>query len=175
MKRLLCLLLLLPTLALADAVDSFTWNPLLKQFQAVTHANGTKPIPAFTEWTTVPYSSGNFTTDAGTWTVSSANQTTYQYMIIGKTMFLDVALDLTSVSTGVNQLRVAIPGGKTAQIKTANVTLLYDNSNTSAVTAQWFVVANQAYVTVQEINSSSNFAASTSNTFLRLNISFPIN
>lgn len=45
MKRFwLVALLIFATVARADSVDSFTWSPLLRQFQAVTHSNGTKPL-----------------------------------------------------------------------------------------------------------------------------------
>jgi hypothetical protein len=66
------------------------------------------------EWTTVTYSSGNFTTNAGTWTVASGDQTTYSYSLIGKTLLLNLAIETTTVSGAPAQLRVALPAGLTA-------------------------------------------------------------
>lgn len=68
---------------------------------------------AMGEWADVPYNQANFTTNsAGTWTVDTADQVTFRYMLIGKTMFINIWLQTTSLGTPApTELRIKIPGG----------------------------------------------------------------
>lgn len=66
------------------------------------------------QWTDVSYSSGNFSTDSGTWTVESGDQLKYKYMLVGMTMTIAFNLANTSLSGVGNELRIKIPGGFTA-------------------------------------------------------------
>ena len=65
-------------------------------------------------WTTVTYAAGNFTASAGTWTVDAADQTTFKYMLIGKTLFVNFVIANTDVSDAGVSLRITLPGGFTA-------------------------------------------------------------
>lgn len=64
-------------------------------------------------WTNVAYNAGNFSQASGTWTVQSGDQTTYRYMLVGKTMFLNIRLDATDITGSPAWLSVAVPGGFT--------------------------------------------------------------
>src|SRR5262249_13305320 len=67
------------------------------------------------EWTAATYASGNFTANAGTWTVDAGDQATFAYTLVGKTMTVAFTLNGTSTSAGMgNTLKIAIPGGFTA-------------------------------------------------------------
>ena len=75
---------------------------------AITERGRTTPLG---EWIDVPYSAANFYAAAGTWTVEAADQVTFQYMLVGKTLFLNVWLQTTSVSTAPAWVAVANPLG----------------------------------------------------------------
>jgi hypothetical protein len=64
-------------------------------------------------WINVPYSSGNFTSDTGSWTVASGDVTTFKYRLSGRTLTVDIELFATTVGGTPQYLRVAIPGGFT--------------------------------------------------------------
>jgi hypothetical protein len=122
---------------------------------------------AMGEWTAVAYSAGNFTAPGGmTWTVDSGDQITYAYSLVGKTMFLAVYLDTTSITcTCSPTVSVAIPGGFTAAKKIQSAALMFDNG--VAKSAYNRVTAGGTTVEVG-IDGSTNFTASTNNTYIRV-------
>jgi len=63
------------------------------------------------EWIDVPFNAGNFSASTGTWTVTALNQTTFTYVIMGKTMILSCYIANTSVSATPTFLQMLIPGG----------------------------------------------------------------
>lgn len=66
------------------------------------------------EWQDVPHASGNFTADAGTWSVAAGDQSVYRYSLNGKSMTIDFAIATFSTSAGMGtQLRIALPAGFT--------------------------------------------------------------
>lgn len=71
--------------------------------------------PPMGEWTSIPYNAAHFTAQAGTWTVSSANMLVNRYMLIGKTLFWNVTLSGTTLSSTPQWLEVLLPAGLTAQ------------------------------------------------------------
>lgn len=66
------------------------------------------------EWQDVAYNAGNFTASAGTWGVDAADQVTFQYMLVGKTMWVAFVINQTDVTNAGVSLRITIPGGFTA-------------------------------------------------------------
>jgi hypothetical protein len=68
---------------------------------------------AMGEWIDVPYSAANFTTNsAAPWTVTAVQQITLAYMLVGKTMFVNIWLNPTTLGTPApTELRIKIPGG----------------------------------------------------------------
>jgi hypothetical protein len=62
-------------------------------------------------WTAVAYSAANFTTNAGTWTVDSGDQTLLAYRLSGKTLTLKFTLINTTVSGSPAELRITLPAG----------------------------------------------------------------
>ena len=68
-------------------------------------------IGAVGAWTTVTFAAGNFTAQAGTWTVTAGQQTTYAYAVLGKTMVLAFCINGGTVSATPTYLAMAIPGG----------------------------------------------------------------
>lgn len=70
-------------------------------------------VNAMGEWQSVPYNPSNFSANGSmVWSVGAANVATYQYMLIGDTMFLDFDIFDTSVGGATStQLRIAVPDG----------------------------------------------------------------
>lgn len=107
---------------------------------------------ALGEWTSVPYAAGNFSVPAAcvgpgcSWTVAAGNQTTYKYMLVGKTMWMIVRIDGTTIVGAPTSLRVAVPGGFTinstvdslylAQVNAVFTTAAFEAGATS--TSIWF-------------------------------------
>jgi hypothetical protein len=65
-------------------------------------------------WTSVAYAAGNFTASSGNWTVDAGDQTTFSYMLVGKTMTVAFWIVSTDVSATPATLQIPIPGGYTA-------------------------------------------------------------
>ena len=68
---------------------------------------------AMGEWATGPYAAGNYTaSDGAAWNVDAADQRRFRYMVIGKTLFLDIEIANSDVTGAAPRaLQVAIPGG----------------------------------------------------------------
>ena len=80
-KRLLIALalVLIASPALADKIDSSSWNPITKLFSFITHASGTKQIP--------DYDSGSFVVSWNS-TTPSTTTTTFTWSRVGKDVTL---------------------------------------------------------------------------------------
>ncbi len=71
---------------------------------------------AIGEWTSVAHNAGNFSANGTmTWTVDLADQQTFQYMLVGKTLFVNLYVaNATTGGVANTQLWAAIPGGFTS-------------------------------------------------------------
>lgn len=130
---------------------------------------------AIGEWQSVAYSAGNFTAGGSmTWTVDSGDQVAYSYMLIGHTLFLAATLNTTTVGgTLGNELRVAVPGGFTcANSATLGAIRAFD-SGTDTV---GFAAAQSGAAYVRLFRGGfSNWAASTNNTSIQINVVLQVN
>lgn len=116
-------------------------------------------------WTSVPYNSGNFTASAGTWGVDNADQVTYAYTLVGKTMTLTWHIKQTDVSNAAT-LRIAIPGGFLAARQASSTCRALDNGG-AIVASACEVTAGVAYVTLYADVNSNNFSVTSSdNTYV---------
>jgi hypothetical protein len=88
------------------------------------------------DWTDIPWALGAAFTASGamTWTVASADQITYAYALVGKTMHVMVTLQLTTTA-GVadTTLKVAVPGGGTIAKQFTSTGAAIADAGTSAV------------------------------------------
>ena len=126
-------------------------------------------------WTTPTYASGNFFGPGGMpWTVESGDVTTFEYMIIGKTMWMSFHLINTTISgTADYNIYIAIPASKTAA-KTITFTYMVYQGN-------WVMACGNTAPSGSTINlfpdvtQAAKWALSTNATFLVGNIFFEIN
>jgi hypothetical protein len=176
-----------PGIAFIDVANVFTVNQRINAALGVNVAPGASGTisssgahfersrtVAMGEWTAVAYAAGNFTAPAGmTWTVDAADQITYSYSLVGKTMFLVVYLDSTTIVCGpcAAIVNIAIPGGFTSASKTQSSALMFDNGVARAAYNR--VVAGGSVVEVG-IDGSTLYTAAANNTFIRVFIMFEV-
>lgn len=129
--------------------------------------------PVMVPWTPVAFSAGNFTTDAGTWTVGSGDQLVYGYKIMDDMMFVAFTLNATTVATNPTQLRIAVPASKTAKSRADGIASVNDNG-TGEVACSCLILNSGTYIQVKRYDGAA-FAAATDATLVRGEIWFPIN
>jgi len=128
-----------------------------------------------TAWTTFAHAGANFTaTGGGSWTVDVGDQAVFRWRTIGKSMFIQAALNATSLAGTVSALNVKIPNSATAAGTQGSGCILYDNSVSVPSAAYAFVAAAGATTITIFKGDGTNFTASTNNTYLRLNIHIEI-
>lgn len=149
--------------AFANASGFGVGGPIFERGRAVAQG----------EWVPVTYANTNFTASGGVaWDVGSADHVTFQYMLIGKTMFVDVYLDSTSVvgPTAVS-LFIAIPGGFLPAVKKQQATTAFDNG--TGITAYSRVTVANNKIEVGK-SDGTTWTGSTNNTFIRVSMFFEI-
>lgn len=120
----------------------------------------------------VPYSGANFTgTGSITWTVDSADQTTFAYVLNGTVLSVYVVLDATSVSgTGI-ALKIKIPGGFTAARNMYAPIVTIDNGTPTSGLIQ---AVGDTFMYIYAQFSGPNWTASSNNTYIRGMLSFDV-
>lgn len=126
------------------------------------------------QWTAVSYDAGNFTSSSGSWTVEEADVTTYSYMIMGKTMYLQWRIVSTTVAGTPGGLRIAIPASKTAAKAVEIIGLVNDNGGGNAA-GLISIAASGTYVTLYKDFVPNVWSNSTNATNVFGNIVFEIN
>ncbi len=134
-----------------------------------THKAATITSLGLGTWTTPAFNAGNFTANGSmTWTVESADVVTYEYMIIGKTMFLNFSIQNTVVGGDLNTLLwIKIPAGKTAP-KRVDFPI-----RASGVVGNAFIAIGEINISLQHTFSGGNWTAG--DTLVNGNIAFEIN
>jgi hypothetical protein len=124
----------------------------------------------------VAYSAGNFTTTGGsgtTWTVDSGDQKTYSYYLSGRNLTVVVYLDTTSISSSsAIQLFVAIPNSFTANRLTQVNSIAFDNGAATTAYNRVFSVGSTT-IEIGRLDLAA-WANSTNNTYVRVEITFPV-
>lgn len=127
------------------------------------------------EWTGVTFNAGNFTAAGGssaTWVLAGADQATLAYSLVGKTMSLAYTVNTSTVTGSPTSLRLAIPGGFTANRQIfANAKLTEDNASFTSITASVNVAGT---VVVLNKDDGAAFANTTDLTGIRGQIVFEI-
>lgn len=111
------------------------------------------------EWTNVAYAAGNFTASgAMTWTVTAAQQITYGYTLIGKTMVLRFLISpSTTGGTASTDLRIAVPAGFSA-VGTSQLTYAYFDGTAWAI---GHAITSATYITLRRVdNGATNWPLS---------------
>lgn len=99
-------------------------TPILKGAAVYQYTNSTDgwKLVAHTQgqWISVAYASGNFSQDAGTWTVDSGDQSAFAYYVDGNRVIVAFAFVTTSVSGSPTNLRFNNPNGYTSNFNLQN-------------------------------------------------------
>lgn len=118
-------------------------------------------------WIDVAYASGDFTGSGTiTWTVAAGDVSAHRYYLDGRTLYMVVALDTTSVSGAGNQLFIAVPGGFTVAGTCYGV--LGDVIDNGVATTGFYRANTVGDVIIGCIRTdAANWAASVDNTYIR--------
>lgn len=136
-------------------------------------SNGWRIAEKADQWIDVTFAAGNFTTDTGTWTVASGDQTTYAWQLDGNKMTVAFDLRTTTVATSPTQLRIAVPASKTIA-RTVSVPVLAADNGTQIQTAYVQALAGNTYLQVFKDLAATAWAAATDATQLRGEIAFMV-
>jgi hypothetical protein len=125
-------------------------------------------------WTTPTFAAGDYTASgAMTWTVASGDVDNLQYMLVGKTLFVNGRLSTTSVGgTASTQLIRAIPGGFTSAKTTSFPALGFDNGTSTSVLVTVTSGGTSLLFNRADLGNWSN--ASTNNTALYFSVALEI-
>lgn len=88
------------------------WQELDEAFAAIQTWVGKQEGEG--KWTAVEFDAGAFAADTGSWTVTSADQRVFKYMIVGDTMTVQFYLADTTIAGTPSDLRIRIPAGYVA-------------------------------------------------------------
>ena len=116
-------------------------------------------------WVDVPTDGSAFTgSSAMTWTVEAGDQVNVRYMLVNKTMFINVRVDSSTVGgTLSNILRMRLPNNFTVARSCSGPCLIYDNSSSTAVLGQMRALKDGMLVEFIRFDTA-NYSASTNAT-----------
>lgn len=115
----------------------------------------------------VTFASGNYTASTGNWTLTSPDQEAFSYSLVGKTMYLVIVIDFSTVSATPTELRMAIPGGFTAS--SYNVwTITYSDAGGAVAHGRAYVNPGDSTIKFLKIGAA-NWSTSTDTTAVSLN------
>ncbi len=119
-------------------------------------------------WTNVAFNAGNFTADSGAaWTLTSGDQTAYNYTLIGRSLTVNFELNATTVATATPvRLSIALPAGATITTN-ANAPLSYLDGAGATGTGFIEAVATGTVISLLKDISGTVWPLGTNNVFVR--------
>lgn len=125
-------------------------------------------------WTTPAFSAGDYTASSGSWTLQSGDVSNLQYMLVGKTLFINGVLDTTTVTATPASLVRTIPGGFTSA-KAFQTTFLYtEDAGTTTKTGILTCGAGVSTIQFQKDFAATTWATTTNLTYLRFSIAIEV-
>jgi len=121
----------------------------------------------------VSYSSGNFTSDSGSWSVESGDVATNRYTLIGHTLLWTVYVGSTSTTGSPTELRLTLPGGFTANVS-GQSRAGYVNLNGSVVNDVYASISSGSAVIAIKRDNGSSFGAVTNGIYIGVQISVEV-
>lgn len=118
----------------------------------------------------VSFSGGNFTADAGTWTVDSGDVNANTYVKLSKLLVWSLSLSTTSVSVATpTYLKVALPAGTTIDKRTDGA-FVYSSNGGAQAAGLWVAIAGEAFVRLYRDHASTVWAIGANNTEVRATV-----
>lgn len=112
-------------------------------------------ILAATTWQDVPFNAGDFTADAGTWTVTAPNVFGFSFKLIDKdTIVVAFTIAGSAISAAPTDIKVKIPGGRVASRRQDNMGLGHDAIYDGAV--QFYVAAGGTVINIRKVVGTWN-------------------
>ncbi len=116
-------------------------------------------------WTAVTFAAGNFTAQAGNWTLASGDQLMFRYRLFGKTMHVGFVLVTTTVSATPTYLQITIPASKTAAATFGQPISAVDNGTARNAAAVISSTNIRLYIdAIAAIGGAGTWATATDNT-----------
>ncbi len=116
-------------------------------------------------WTPVAFAAGNFTAQAGNWTLASGDQLQFRYRLFGKTMHVGFVLVTTTVSATPTYLQITIPASKTAAATFGQPISAVDNGTARNAAAVISSTNIRLYIdAIAAIGGAGTWATATDNT-----------
>lgn len=126
-------------------------------------------------WTTPGFNAADFTANgAMTWTVEAGDVITYAYIIIGKTMYVNYYISLTTVGGTLNNaLQIAIPASKVSANNNVTLGVTRDNGGPNT-TSLVIIGAGTTVISVYHQVPAVNWSAATNTTSVFGSVVFEI-
>ncbi len=126
-------------------------------------------------WVNVAYDGTNFSAGGGgTWdlAIGGGDQIAFKYMLVGKTLFVDLIMGPFGITGTVTTLIVVIPLGVTATTQVDQPMIIYNNS--ASVWEVGKVLINGTTMTISRLATAA-FTVGADNSYLKLSARFEIN
>jgi hypothetical protein len=111
----------------------------------------------------VSYAGGNFTSDAGTWTVESGDVLSNAYVKLNRLLLWSVGLTTTSIASATpTYLKIVLPAGTTID-KRSDGAFVYTNNGGASSVGLWVAVAGDAFIRLYRDEAATVWALGTNN------------
>lgn len=110
-------------------------------------------------WIAVPFSAGNFTGGAGTWTVGSGDVVTYETYLKGTSLFVTWYINTTTVGGVTSQLLITLPNGYTIAA-TSLQAFVYNDAGTGLLAGFCQVSASGTTILLEKLTAAAWTAVS---------------
>ena len=159
------------------AIDRGPWNALVDDDgtnlvgsiwnKAAINTVLLNPIDALVgPWVLIPHNAAHYGASSGTWTVSAANQITWQYAVVGKTLLMILMVNATSTSATPARLRLTFPASVPIPTVQAEVAAVYAVGSTGG-TGQTEITAGSGTVSFLRDILGTPWPVSAGNLYLR--------
>lgn len=127
------------------------------------------------EWTHPAFDAARYTASAGLWTVDSADENEFSYMIVGKTMYVNFRLTSTTVTSTPQELRITIPASKVSAVTHFGQTFWYYDGASPWAIGQCHVTAGGTTISLGKDPTRPAWSTTANSTDVRGQIVFQIN
>ncbi len=115
----------------------------------------------------VAYAGGDYTADAGTWTVDSGDLITYDYTVIGKRLKIDLTINSSSISSAAaTRMQATIPNGYTYVKDARDPCFVFNGGTSTTGMARATAAATQLFIYRDAGAAAYAVATNTSNFFV---------
>ncbi len=132
-------------------------------------------IANYGRWTNVSYDAANFTNAGGTsWTVDNADQSVFQYMLIGKTLWVNAIIVNTTVTGAVYGLKIKIPNAYTCAKRSVIACQYKDGATYGTGVVDTDPAVPNYMIVLKDVGGTVNWSGGANATSVYVNVCFEI-